>query len=37
MGAVVGDAKDAMDYASGRLKRSFEKAATHQSDTALTN
>jgi acetyl esterase/lipase len=37
MGAVVGDAKDAMDYASGRLKRSFEKAAIRQSDTALTN
>jgi acetyl esterase/lipase len=38
MGAVVADAKDAMDYAAGRLKKSFEGAASHKkTDTALSN
>ncbi|HWA72015.1 MAG TPA: alpha/beta hydrolase fold domain-containing protein [Polyangiaceae bacterium] len=37
MGAVVADAKDAVDYAAGRIKTSFEKAATRQTNTDLTN
>ncbi len=37
MGAVVGDAKDAMEFATGRLKESFDNPASRQPATALAN